>query len=237
MRLRNDLPVELVQHVGSDAGIAAAARVSTGTDAEGFTPESLNRAADHGLIDFLMRNRHGSPFEHGSMTFRVEAPIFVAREFMRHRIGWSYNEASGRYRELDMDFYAPEPGRPLVQVGKPGAYEFVPAEWTVGNRARKSMVAAYGQAATAYQDMLEDGVAKEVARMVLPVGIYTQFYATCNPRSLMHFLSLRTKDDEAKFPSYPMHEIEQVARQMEEHFRALYPSTATCFDANGRVAP
>ena len=233
MRIRSDLPVEMVQHVGDDSMIAAAARVSTGAD----LTETIDPGADRGLIGFLMKNRHGSPFEHGSMTFRVEAPIFVAREFMRHRVGWSYNEASGRYKVLDGDFYVPDAERPLVQVGKPGAYEFVPAEWTTANTNRRVLTTAYDSAWTAYNDLIEEGVAKEVARMCLPVGIYTQFYATCNPRSLMHFLSLRTKDPEAAYPSYPMHEIEVVARGMEEHFEAFYPATHAAFQNSGRVAP
>ena len=230
--IRNDVSVELIQHVGNDEMVARAARVSTGGDSMKSPPEGHG-----GLIRYLMKNRHGSPFEHGSMTFRVNAPIFVAREFMRHRAGWSYNEESGRYKVLDGEFYIPAPGRNLVQVGRPGHYQFEMG--TLDQHAKMSarMENAYRRAWEAYEEMLLDGIAKEVARMVLPVGLFTSFYATCNPRSLMHFLSLRTHDELAAYPSQPMHEIEQVARGMEEHFKALYPLTHEAWDANGRVAP
>lgn len=232
MRTRSDLKVELVQHVGNDAMIAAAARVSTGG-------ETLQHAADAdaGLIRFLVRNRHGSPFEHGSMTFRIEAPIFVAREFMRHRAGWSYNEESGRYKVMGGEFYVPDRDRPTVQVGKPGAYRFEQGTDEQYAVLSRRMTWAYKVCWTIYGALLMLGIAKEVARMVLPVGLYTSFYATCNPRSLMHFLSLRTHDGASLFPSYPMHEIEVVARGMEREFAALYPVTSGAFNASGRVAP
>ncbi|QEQ94083.1 ThyX-like thymidylate synthase [Streptomyces phage Saftant] len=184
-----------------------------------------------------MRDRHGSPFEHGSFTFVIEAPIFVAREFFRHRAGWSYNEESGRYRELRPVFYVPSRERNLQQVGKPGAYTFEP-----GTEAQYSSVAAsakdsYQVAWNAYQNQLQMGVAKEVARNVLPVGIFTSFWATCNPRSLMHFLSLRTNRQNAKVPSFPQREIEMVADEMELAFMDVMPHTHRAFEMNGRVAP
>lgn len=237
VNIRDDLSVELIQNVGSDEMIVNAARVSTGTDNLRYADEDHHKDADRGLLKFLMRNRHGSPFEHGSMTFRIDAPIFVAREFMRHRVGWSYNEESGRYKKLRNEFYVPPPGRPLVQIGKAGHYEFTlgtEGQWQTLNRR---MIWAYKVTWAIYCALLALGIAKEVARMVLPVGIYTSFYATCNPRSLMHFLSLRTHDEEAKFPSFPMYEIEDVARGMEAHFALLYPVTHEAWDANGRVAP
>jgi len=235
MRLRQDLPVELIQNVGDDNTIVQAARVSTGTDR---TPNFGDPdAADRGLVNFLMKNRHGSPFEHGSMTFRVECPIAVSREFFRHRIGWSYNEESGRYKVLDPDFYVPPAHRPLVQVGKPGAYEFTDAGIETSAMTRQQLTSAYSAAWQAYQNMIDLGVAKEVSRYCLPVGTYTSFYATCNPRSLMHFLSLRTKDEESTFKSFPMWEIEQVARGMEAEFSRLYPVTYLAWVGNGRVAP
>lgn len=228
---RRDVSATLVQSAGSDEFICKAARVST------LGTESLDTYEAKGLINFLAKNRHGSPFEHGTMTFLIEAPIFVAREFMRHRIGWSYNEESGRYKELDGVFYLPASSRPLQQVGKTGAYEFV--EGTLAQKlvTGAHFAAAYYEAYEAYQTMLKNGVAKEVARMVLPVGTFTSFYATCNPRSLMAFLSLRTKVEDSMFPSYPQREIEMVAEQMEEQFAFLFPLTHDSFNKNGRVAP
>ncbi|WJN63306.1 ThyX-like thymidylate synthase [Streptomyces phage phiScoe54] len=190
-----------------------------------------------GLINYLMRDKHGSPFEHGSFTFVIEAPIFVAREFFRHRAGWSYNEESGRYRELRPVFYVPGPERNLVQVGKPGAYTFEPGTPAQYSSVTASSKDAYQSAWNAYQNQLHAGVAKEVARNVLPVGIFTSFWATCNPRSLMHFLSLRTQRQNATFPSFPQREIEMVADQMEVAFIDAMPITHLAYEMNGRVAP
>ena len=119
---RSDMTVELVKHAASDADVIWAARVSTkGEQSRADVNGDAERSA--GLINFLMRDRHGTPFEHSSMTFYVSAPIFVFREFMRHRT-FSYNEESGRYRKLEPVFYVPGPDRKLVQSGKPGAYVF-----------------------------------------------------------------------------------------------------------------
>lgn len=231
IELRSHFTVDLVQSTGSDEFICQAARVSTLGSASLGTEESA------GLINFLMKNRHGSPFEHGSMTFRIEAPIFVWREFMRHRIGFSYNEQSGRYMEMLPIFYHPDASRPLKQVGKPGAYEFVQGEYEETVFVTNVILDASMDSWAAYQRMLGAGIAKEVARMVLPVNIYSSAYVTCNPRSLMSFLSLRTKDGLSTFPSFPQWEIEQVARLMERHFEDLFPYTSIAFDKNGRVSP
>lgn len=236
--VRDRMSVELIQHVGDDAMIVSAAKVSTGLDRQApHIDAEHTEEADRGLINFLMKNRHGSPFEHGSMTFRVECPIFVAREFMRHRVGFSYNEESGRYKVLRNEFYVPQRFRPIVQVGKPGQYDYVLGTQDQYQTLTRRMTWAYRVTWAIYCALLGLGVAKEVARMVLPVGIYTSFYVTCNPRSLMHFLSLRTTDSLSTFPSYPMWEIESVARGMEDHFETLYPVTAHAFNKNGRVAP
>jgi thymidylate synthase (FAD) len=231
LRTRDDISVSLVQSVGDDAMICQAARVST------LGTESLGGEESSGLIKFLMNNRHGSPFEHGSMTFLVEAPIFVFREWHRHRAGWSYNETSGRYKELDPVFYVPSSERPLVQEGKPGAYSLVKGSRSQWMSAYNLLNESYEESWDAYQTLLDIGVAKEVARLCLPVGIYSSMYATCNPRSLMHFLSLRTKSAESTFPSYPMHEIADAAGQMERIFADLYPLTYQAWNNNGRVAP
>ncbi|MFF4245255.1 FAD-dependent thymidylate synthase [Streptomyces sp. NPDC001822] len=232
MDFQSEMYVELVRHSASDFDVAAAARVST-IGANGL---DLNLPTE-GLINFLMRDRHGSPFEHTSFTFYVEAPIFVAREFFRHRAGWSYNEESGRYKELAPVFYVPADGRPLRQVGKPGAYQYKLGTYkqamVVSGDIRRISTEAY----ETYKRLLDLDVAREVARMVLPVNIYTSFYATCNARSLMHFLSLRTKRDNAAFPSFPQKEIEMVADQMENELKETMPQTYAAFDKHGRVAP
>ncbi|AKY03807.1 thymidylate synthase [Streptomyces phage Amela] len=211
-----------------------AARVST---VGGTHEDVVDLARDKGLINYLMRDRHGSPFEHNHFVFYIEAPIFVAREFFRHRIGFSYNEESGRYKELDPVFYVPASDRNLVQVGKPGAYRFEPGTLGQYMSVTASSKDAYRAAWQAYQNQLGAGVAREVARNVLPVGIYTSFYATCNARSLMSFLSLRTQRENAKVPSFPLREIEMVADEMEVAFIDTMPITHLAFEMNGRVAP
>ncbi|MEY4742918.1 MAG: hypothetical protein RIR34_257 [Actinomycetota bacterium] len=238
---RSDVTVELVRASAADSDVLFAARVSTQGEqtletarAEQSAEETAKR--DRGLINYLMRDRHGSPFEHTSMTFYVQAPIFVFREFMRHRIA-SYNEESGRYRELNPVFYVPGPERNLVQIGKTGHYEFIPgtAEQTalVEQETHRNSIQAY----ESYQRMLEAGVAREVARIVLPLNIYSSMYVTMNSRALMNFLSLRTSREGTHFPSFPQREIEMCAEKMEEEWAKLMPFTYESFNNNGRVAP
>jgi len=235
---RSDVAVELVRSSASDSGVLFAARVSTQGEQTLAAAQAGEEATDkdRGLIRYLMRDRHGSPFEHNSFTFYVQAPIFVFREFMRHRIA-SYNEESGRYKQLSPTFYVPGPERCLQQEGKPGAYTFVPGtpeqNLLVDAEVRMVCEAAYAS----YQRMLKAGIAREVARVVLPVTIYSSMYVTVNARSLMNFLSLRTKREGSHFPSFPQREIEMAAEQMEEHFARLMPLTYEAYNANGRVAP
>lgn len=229
--IRNDFDVELVESLGSDELICKAARVST------LGAASIDSAESAGLIKFLMSNRHGTPFEHSTMMFRISAPIFVWREFMRHRIGISYNEESGRYKELDGVFYIPNPQRNLIQVGKPGHYTFEPGNSEQYYFTQSELAKAYREAWVAYRMMLDKGIAKEVARMCLPVSIYSTAYVTMNPRSLMNFLSLRTKNEDSLFPSFPMWEINQVANQMEAFFADKFPITHAAFNDCRRVAP
>lgn len=233
---RSDMTVELVRSSAGDADVIFAARVSTLGEQ---SAEHIGRDPERskGLINFLMRDRHGTPFEHNSMTFLVGAPIFVFREFHRHRIGFSYNEESGRYRELQPVFYVPGPERKLVQQGRPGKYEFHDGTEAQHKVVDEAMRESYRQSYAHYQEMLAAGVAREVARAVLPVGLFSTMYATCNARSLMHFLSLRTKDERAAVPSFPQREIEMVAERMEAIWAGLMPLTHAAFNANGRVAP
>ena len=232
---RDDMTVELVKSSASDADVIWAARVSTAGET---TLEKVGESSerDAGLINYLARERHGSPFEHTSMTFFVSAPIFVFREFMRHRIA-SYNEESGRYRELRPVFYIPNKDRKLVQVGKTGAYTFVdgtPEQLDITvNAIKETCIVAYEN----YQKILASGVAREVARAVLPVTLYSSMYVTMNARALMNFLSLRTSSPDSHFPSYPQREIEMVAEKMEKHFAQLMPMTYAAFQKSGRIAP
>nr|WP_046499879.1 FAD-dependent thymidylate synthase [Streptomyces odonnellii] len=388
---RSDVTVDLVKHSASDSDVLWAARVSTAGE-QSLEELSKDPERSKGLINFLMRDRHGSPFEHNSMTFFVSAPIFVFREFMRHRVGWcvaggteitlgsdtetprrltiaelhrrwhqdaadrrtevrcydeetlaarrariadviesgvkpllrivtaggrelratvdhavltpagwrkagelaagdtvlaesgsvagrepapagpdpvvsvtgdgeemtydlsvegpwhnfvaagivvhnSYNEESGRYRNLQPVFYVPGEDRKLVQQGRPGKYQFVHGSAAQQEITERAMKDSYVQAYEAYKEMLAAGVAREVARAVLPVGLFSSMYATCNARSLMHFLGLRTQHEQAKVPSFPQREIEMVGERMEEHWSKLMPLTHAAFNANGRIAP
>lgn len=226
------MTVELVQFMGGDESVVRSARVSTG----GSSADSGLTEKDKGLINFLMRDRHGTPFEHNGFTFYIEAPIFVFREFMRHRIA-SYNEESGRYKELAPIFYVPDEDRKLVQVGKPGAYTFEDGTYDQKVMVPAEMKRVAKESYKAYQRMLEKGVAREVARAVLPVSIYSTMYVTMNARALMNFLSLRTTREGTHFPSFPQREIEMVAEKMEELWAEKMPVTYETFNKNGRVAP
>lgn len=242
IKTTDDVVVQLVDHMGSDKSVVQAARVSTMGQRVQEGAEAWGRQTDwndksRGLINYLMRDRHGSPFEHNSMTFFIQAPIFVFREFHRHRVGWSYNEESGRYKELAPSFYIPGRERPLQQIGKAGAYTYVegtPEQYEV---MEEELMATYQQAWRSYQRMLGVGIAREVARLSLPVGVLSSMYATCNARSLMHFLGLRTQHEAAKVPSFPQREIAMVADKIEAEWARLMPLTHEAFNRNGRVAP
>jgi len=232
---RSDMTVELVRHAARDEDVLFAARVSTQGE-QSLEQLGADASKSRGLINYLMRDRHGSPFEHNSMTFYAQAPIFVFREWMRHRVS-SYNEESGRYRELQPVFYLPGPERKLTQVGKPGHYELLD-----GTPEQAALVAAETrrvctEAYAAYQRMLDADIAREVARIVLPLSIYSSMYVTLNARSLMNFLSLRTQREDSTFPSFPQREIEMCAEKMEAEWARLMPLTHAAFEANGRVAP
>jgi thymidylate synthase (FAD) len=232
---RDDMSVELVKSSASDADVIWAARVSTAGD-KSLEDVGADPAKSEGLINYLARERHGSPFEHTSMTFFISAPIFVFREFMRHRIA-SYNEESGRYRELKPVFYIPSKERKLVQIGKAGAYTFVDGTSEQFDLTVAAIKETCNLAYANYQKMLDAGVAREVARAVLPVTLYSSMYVTMNARALMNFLSLRTAREGSHFPSYPQREIEMVAEKMEAHFAKLMPITYGAFQKSGRIAP
>lgn len=230
--------VQLIDKMGDDQSIVRSARVSvSGGQIEVAERDEESVKKDSGLINYLMREKHGSPFEQNSMTFYVKAPIYVFREFHRHRVGFSYNEMSGRYTKLEPTFWVPSEDRPLVNTGssaKPEMSSGTPEQW---ERQVSRMSRAYDVAWTAYEEALADGIANEVARAVLPVGIYSQMYVTMNLRSALNFLSLRTHDPEAAHVSRPQKEIEDVAREIEKHVAQLFPEAYARFNQHGRVAP
>ena len=184
---------------------------------------------DKGLINFLMRERHGTPFEHNAFRFHVKCPIFVAREWFRHRIG-SFNEFSARYSEVPDEFFVPELPDVRTQVGKPGAYSFEPVDENLGYEALEMIRGVNERAYEVYSHLVSRGVAKELARVVLPVSMYTQFYWTVNARALMNFLSLRTHETAQL-------DIRRYALEVEEYFKRAMPITYDAWVKNGKVAP
>ena len=185
--------------------------------------------SDEGLIRFLMRDRHGSPFEHNAFRFHVRCPIFVAREWFRHRIG-SFNEFSMRYAKATDDFYVPDAADVRSQVGKPGAYSFEPVSDELAEQAREELQAVYEHAFETYERLVGAGVARELARAVMPVGAYTQFYWTVNARALMNFISLRNSE-------FAQLEIRRYAEAVEAFFAERMPVTHAAFVANDRMSP
>ncbi len=229
----SEMTVKLVRSMASDDMVVQAAQVSAKGE---NNPETVPLR----LIQALMKGKHGSPFEHNAFTFFVEAPLFVFREWQRHRIG-SFNEMSGRYTELPGKFYIPGIDRPVTNSGtkmKPkfdkSSLIFDDYESFKAGHKRTAKTAWYE-----YQRQLGCGYANEVARMVLPLNIYSQMYWTVNARSLMNFLSLRgTQDDRPEeIRSYPQREIQMAAEQIEVLFDMAMPHTYHAFVENGRVAP
>lgn len=229
----SDITVKCLGVMGNDAQICSAARVST------IGEDSIIETESRGLIRYLMEHRHGTPFEHGCLRFFVHAPIFVWREWHRHRVGFSYNEESGRYKVLEPCFYIPEYSRPMIKVDgwKPGRPKFNLADEGTYDRFCARLKKGYERDYEDYLLALSDNIDPGLARDGLPVGIYSSCWVTCNPRSLMHFLSLRTYDSNAAKVSYPLYEIEVAARQCEEVLKQYFPITYAAFVAFGRVAP
>lgn len=215
--------VILEDSYGSDLSIVNAARQSFAK-----TSDKMGDA-EVGLINFLMKNRHGTPFEMVDFRFNIKAPIFVTREWQRHRIA-SYNEMSGRYTELKDEFYLPRVEAMRTQVGKPGAYKFEQLPYDKAFLLRQSISEAYADDFNFYKELISQGLAKELARLVLPVGIMTQFTYKTNLRSLFNFLSLRNAPN-------AMAEIREYAATMEELIKPIIPVTMAAFEKNGRVSP
>ena len=209
--------------MATDLSVVNAARVSFARRKE------IMDESDDGLIRFLMRERHGTPFEHNSFRFHIRAPIFVAREWFRHRVG-SFNEFSMRYAKATDEFYVPEPEDVRTQVGKPGSYSFEPVDAEVAETARDELRQVYDAAFSTYEHLVELGVARELARLVMPVGAYTEFYWTVNARSLMNFVSLRAAQTAQR-------EIRRYADACERFLAEQMPVTHEAFVSAGRVSP
>jgi thymidylate synthase (FAD) len=225
----NSIPVLDHGFVRLDAAMADDLSVVNGARVSFARHKDELDDADAGLIRFLMRDRHGTPFEHNAFRFHIRCPIFVAREWFRHRIG-SFNEFSMRYAMATDEFYVPAAEDVRSQVGKPGAYSFEPVEPELAERTREELQAVYEAAYATYTRLVDEGVARELARSVLPVGAYTEFYWTVNARALMNFVSLRAAESAQR-------EIRRYAEACEQFLAARMPITYEAFVANDRVAP
>lgn len=199
--------------MADDLTVVNAARVSFATR------KSVLELSDEKLIGFLMRERHTSPFEHAVFRFHVRAPIFVVREWQRHRMA-SYNEQSGRYSEFKELFYKPDYVR--SQVGKPGAYHFEAMDPVTSEEVRNVIDIHNHMSFNMYQDLMTAGVAKEQARLVLPNTLYTEFWFTANAHSIMNFLRLRNSE-------HAMYEIREFAKAIEQDFAEQMPVTFRAF--------
>ncbi len=199
--------VKLVEFMGGDQRAVDSARVSFGSVSKGTEQ-------DRKLLEYLLANGHLSPFEHSVFQFHIKCPIFVARQWMRHRIA-SYNEISARYTEVKEEFYYPEAFRVQDKMNRQGSVRSGALEQekllAIYDKTIKASFAAYGE-------LLEAGVAREMARMVLPVAQYTQFHWTINARSLLNFINLRAD-------AHAQYEIRQYADAITEIFRSKMPWT------------
>lgn len=209
--------------MADDLSVVNSARVSFGKRHEQMED------GDEGLLNYLMKHRHGTPFEHNAFRFHVKAPIFIFREWQRHRIG-SFNEMSARYMELPGEWYVPEVQNVRSRVGKSGHYTYEPADLELAHNFLENLRAVCLQDFYSYQMAIADGIAPEVARLLLHVNHYSEMYWTVNARSLMNFLSLRNAPT-------AQWEIQQYAKVVEWFFALQMPHTAVAFIKNGRVAP
>lgn len=218
IEFKSGMDVTLIDSMGTDETVARAARVSTGRD-------QLERGKIEGLIGYLVREGHTSTLEHCTMTVRVHVPIFVHRQLMTHRT-LSKNSESGRYKELEPVFYVPSEDRPLVNAGSGAHPKLVPApDEEDGLQPIPEFVRDLHEAISvasweAYQGLVGEGVATEVARNVLPVSIYTSAYLTGNLLGWFNFLRLRNGSE-----GHPQWEIVEVAKKVEAIIEELYPIT------------
>jgi thymidylate synthase (FAD) len=212
--------VRLVDSMGSDLNVVRAARVSY--DAAWRAGE--NEGSDARLINYLWKNAHTSPFEAVTLTFEVKAPIFVFRQWHRHRT-WSYNELSARYRELPQEFYLPDP-ESIGSQSKDNKQARViePTDDVLERRCEVLGVEVHCEAAfELYRKLLAKGWPRELARSVLPVNTYSHMFATVNLLNLFRFLSLRDHD-------HAQYEIRVYAEAMRELARSVAPVSVAAWE-------
>ena len=215
--------VELLDWMGDDLAIVEAAQASFDKIPDGYGSK------EQGILRFLMKEEHGVPFEHVVLKFRLRMPIFLARQYVKHRTS-SWSEHSGRYSALEPLFYIPEPIDVRTQVGKPGRYSFEPVDVATAGDFLVSLEESCQLAWDTYQAALSTGVAKELARMVLPVNLYTTVVWTINARSLFNVIRLRVD-------SHAQREARVYARALEQLASIVIPDTMSAFVENERPKP
>jgi thymidylate synthase (FAD) len=199
--------VRYIDHLGDDLRIVETARIS-------YKSPSKGEEADKKLLMYLHKNRHTSPFESCNITFNIKMPIFCMRQFVRHRT-FRLNEWSGRYSELADEFYVPELWRVQDVKNKQGSVDaHLHDEW---HKTNSFMVEeCFKECYATYQELLSRGVAKELARVVLPVSMFTEIYVSTDVHNLMHFLNLRQD-------AHAQKEIRDIADAMAQVFKELFP--------------
>lgn len=209
--------IGLIDHMGTESTITNAARVSFGKMKETFDEK------DEKLLEYLIENKHLTPLEHVKFTFSVHCPLFVRGQWHRHRAGWSYNEISRRYTEVDMEYYIPENFRMQSENNKQASVENSKIEQN--NEAFDVYKKIVEDCNSAYEKLLELGVCKEQARGVLPQTMFTTFWATVDLRNLIHFIELRDDDHAQK-------EIREYAKAMKELIRPYVPHVVEYIEKN-----
>lgn len=208
--------VKLIDHMGDDERIVTSARISTNQGTK-------DPKADAQLIDYLMRNAHTSPFEQVLFTFHLKMPIFVARQWIRHRTA-RLNEISGRYVEFDAEFFLPEELR-IQSESNHQASEI--GEIASEQDLLSHMELEQGRAKRGYEKYLDDGVARELARINLPLSTYTEFYWNIDLHNLFHFLRLRTHHHAQK-------EIRDYAEAIAEMIKSIVPMAFESWERHER---
>lgn len=218
IKLLNHGHVRLVDHMGNDLSIVRSARVSYDSDWRAGADEGK----DEKLINYLMKNKHTSPFESVTFTFEVKAPIFVFRQWHRHRT-WAFNEISARYAELPEEFYVPEVDKITTQSVN-NKQQRTDEQLAAAEACQEIIKAGCGAAFADYHELLTLGCPRELARGVLPVNTYSKMFATVNLNNLLKFIDLRDH-------SHAQYEVQVYARAMLDLIEPIVPVAVAAYRA------
>ena len=213
--------VDLVEYMGSDLTVVNSARVSFGKHKE------VLDESDKKLVDYLIRHRHTSVLEHNFVTFRFKVPLFVRSQHHRHRT-WSYNEISRRYTEFNIEFYQPKEFRKQHKTNRQASTDetFDPSFYSMSLdtdfKASTLVAGHYKDSLNLFNKLIDGGVCKEQARMVLPQAMYTEYYGSANLSNILKFVDLRLHEG-------AQWEIQQVANAVLDIVTELYPETVGAY--------